>query len=45
VTGEGDGQAFARYQCLRCGAHNPPRRDYCGVCGASELRPLPGPPL
>jgi hypothetical protein len=41
----GDGQPFERYQCAKCGAHNPPRRDYCVVCGAPDLRPVPGPPL
>jgi hypothetical protein len=38
-------QPFERYQCVQCGAHNPPRRDFCGVCGAPELVPVPGPPL
>jgi ribosomal protein L40E len=42
----GDGQPFQRYQCLQCGAHNPPRdRPYCSVCGSRELTPLAGPPL
>ena len=41
----GDGQPFERYQCAQCGANNPPRRDYCVVCGAPELHPVPGPPL
>jgi len=44
--GVGDGQPFERYQCLRCGAHNPRReRPYCSVCGGRQLTPVPGPPL
>jgi ribosomal protein L40E len=39
-------QPFERYECVACGAHNPPRDPpYCTVCGSEELRPVEGPPL